>query len=109
MKRRLEDAKGRWPEELPAVLCSYNTTAHSSTGETPFKLTYGTDAVLPVEVENMSWRVSNFNREDNSTNMLVHLDLLPEVREMARLKNEASKMIAARRYNSRVVPRAMKA
>ena len=28
---------------------------------------------------------------------------------MAKVKNEASKMIAARRYNSRVVPRAMKA
>src|ERR1044072_2958414 len=41
--------------------------------------------------------------------MLVHLDLLPEAREMARLKNEASKQIAARWYNSKIVPRAMKA
>jgi hypothetical protein len=60
-------------------------------------------------MENMSWRVTNFEKLNNSANMLVHLDLLPEAREMARLKNEASKMIAARRYNSRVVPKAMKA
>ena len=54
MKRRLDEAKGRWPEELPAMMWSYNTTAHTSTGETPFKLTYGADAVLPVDIENLS-------------------------------------------------------
>ena len=109
MKRRLEDAKGRWPEELPAVLWSYNTTAHTSMGETPFKLTYGADVVLPIEIENLSWRVENFDLKQNSANMVVQLDLLPEVREVARIKNEAIKQIAARHYNSKLVSRAMKA
>ena len=51
MKKRLEEAKGRWPEELPNVLWSYRTTARTSTGHTPFALAYGCEAMLPVEVE----------------------------------------------------------
>jgi len=36
LKRRLEEAKGSWPEELPHVLWAYRTTPHSTTKETPF-------------------------------------------------------------------------
>jgi len=50
IKVRLEEAKGVWPEELPNVLWAYRTTARTPTGETPFRLTYGTKAVILVEV-----------------------------------------------------------
>ncbi|RDX76937.1 Pol polyprotein, partial [Mucuna pruriens] len=30
LRRRLEEAKGRWAEELPQVLWSYHTTPHST-------------------------------------------------------------------------------
>ena len=50
IKTKLDDAKGAWLEELPNVLWAYRTTARTSTGETPFRLTYGTEAVIPVEV-----------------------------------------------------------
>lgn len=113
IKTRLDEAKGRWPEELPAVLWSYNTKVHTSTGETPYKLTYGADAMIPVEIQNLSWRANFFDQEANSTNMLVSLDLLPEIHEVAKVKTYAAKQLAAkqlaaRRYNSKVVPRAMK-
>ncbi|KAL5579016.1 hypothetical protein UlMin_011458 [Ulmus minor] len=49
IKRRLEKAKGLWADELPGVLWAYRTTAKTSTGETPFSLAYGTEAVIPVE------------------------------------------------------------
>ncbi|RDX93796.1 hypothetical protein CR513_23884, partial [Mucuna pruriens] len=49
-KKRLEEAKGRWVEELPHVLWSYHTTPQSTTNETPFRLTFGTEAVIPVEI-----------------------------------------------------------
>src|ERR1044072_1887342 len=71
LKKRLGEAKGRWPEELPAVLWSYNTTAQSSTGETPFRLTYETDAVLPVEVKNLSWRGERASLELMQTTCLL--------------------------------------
>ncbi|RDX96131.1 Retrovirus-related Pol polyprotein, partial [Mucuna pruriens] len=42
LRKRLEEGKGRWAEELPQVLWSYHTTSHSTTNETPFRLTFGT-------------------------------------------------------------------
>ena len=50
IKARLDDAKGAWPEELPNVLWAYRTTAKTPTGEIPFRLIYGTEAVILVEV-----------------------------------------------------------
>ena len=41
LKKRLDDAKGKWGEELPHVLWTYRTTPRRSTGETPFSMTYG--------------------------------------------------------------------
>ena len=47
---RLEGAKGIWPDELPSVLWAYRTTTRTPTRETPFRLAYGTEAVIPAEV-----------------------------------------------------------
>ena len=44
------------PEELPGVLWAYRTTARIPTTETPFRLTYGTEVVILVEVEITSIR-----------------------------------------------------
>ena len=49
LKKILDDAKGKWVEELPHVLWTYQTTPHGSMGETPFSMTYGTEAVIPLE------------------------------------------------------------
>ena len=46
IKTRLEGAKGVWPNELPGVLWAYRTTVRTPTGETPFKLAYGSEAVI---------------------------------------------------------------
>ncbi|KAK4383524.1 hypothetical protein Sango_2724800 [Sesamum angolense] len=47
LKTRLGTAKGAWVDELPSVLWAYRTTPQTTTGETPFCLSYGTDAVAP--------------------------------------------------------------
>ena len=49
LKKRLDDAKGKWVEELPHVLWTYRITSRKSTGETPFSMTYGAKAVIPLE------------------------------------------------------------
>ena len=65
IKTKLDDAKGAWLEELPNVLWAYRTTARIPTGETPFRLTYGTEAVIPVEVGVTSIRQGTFNEGRN--------------------------------------------
>ena len=46
LKKRLDDTKGRCVEELPHVLWAYQTTLRRSTGETPFSMSYGAEAVI---------------------------------------------------------------
>jgi hypothetical protein len=45
------------------VLWFYHTTPHSTTKETPFTMVYGTDAMLPVEIDNPTWRRDNLSKE----------------------------------------------
>ncbi|XP_017972480.1 PREDICTED: uncharacterized protein K02A2.6-like [Theobroma cacao] len=46
-----------WHEKLPFALHAYRTSVRTSTGATSYALVYGTEAVLPVEVEIPSLRV----------------------------------------------------
>ncbi|KAL5578660.1 hypothetical protein UlMin_011102 [Ulmus minor] len=85
IKRRLEKAKGLWADELPGVLWAYRTTAKTSTGETPFSLAYGTEAVIPVECGIPSARYMWLD-EDSNTKLLSHsLDAIDELRDKAHL------------------------
>ncbi|XP_030930981.1 uncharacterized protein LOC115956840 [Quercus lobata] len=83
IKAKLDDAKGAWLEELPNVLWAYKTTARAPRGETPFRLTYGTEAIIPVEVGVTSIRRETFNKECNDDELQLNLDCLEEVRDKA--------------------------
>ena len=50
IKTQLELAKWAWLEELPNVLWAYRTTTRVPTREMTFRLTFGIEAVIPVEV-----------------------------------------------------------
>ncbi|XP_019242378.1 PREDICTED: uncharacterized protein LOC109222474 [Nicotiana attenuata] len=56
LKKRLTNSKQRWKDILPQVLWAYRTTSRSSTGETLFSLVYGAEALIPVEVGELSLR-----------------------------------------------------
>ena len=83
IKTRLEGAKGIWPNELPSVLWAYRTTARTPTGETPFQLTYGADAVILAEVGLTSYHVQNYMEDKNKEAMRLQLDLVDEARATA--------------------------
>nr|KYP54649.1 Retrovirus-related Pol polyprotein from transposon 297 family [Cajanus cajan] len=76
----------------------------STTQETPYRLTYGVDAMIPIEVGQTSHRRQVFNNEQNNHELATYLDLLDELRDEAQIHAEACKLRAARRYNSRVKP-----
>lgn len=60
LKKRLEGTKGLWADEFPNVLLAYRTTPRRSTGETPFLLTYGGEAIILDEKSLCSAQVSRF-------------------------------------------------
>ena len=81
LKKRLDDAKGIWVEELPHVLWAYQTTPRRSTGETPFSMTYGAEAIIPLETSFLTLRTSSFNPTINNELLEKSLDLINERRE----------------------------
>ena len=102
IKVKLDDAKGAWSEELPNVLWACRTTARTPTRETPFRLTYGTEAVIPVEVEVTSVRRETFNEECNDDELRLNLDCLDKVRDKASSKMTKYQLKIAEYYNKRV-------
>ena len=81
LKKRLDDAKGKWVDELPHVLWTYRTTLHRSTGETPFSMTYGAEVVIPLETGFPMLRTSSFTPDSNDNLLEKSLDLVEEWRE----------------------------
>ena len=65
---------------MPSILWAYQTTARTPTEETPFRLTYGSEAVIPTEVGLTSYRVDNHDERKNNEAMRLQLDLVDEVR-----------------------------
>ena len=78
LKKRLDDAKGRWVEEMPHVLWTYWTTPRRSIGETPFAMTYGAKAVIPIEANFPTLRTSSFTSDSNDELLGKNLDLIDE-------------------------------
>ena len=83
LKKRLNVAKDKWVEELPHVLWTYRTTPRRSIGETHFSMTYGVEAVIPLETGFPTSRTSSFNPKDNDEQLTKSLDLIEEKRENA--------------------------
>ena len=70
-------------EELPHVLWTYWTTPRRLTGETPFSMTYGSEAVILLEVGFPTLRISLFTLGNNDKLLERSLDLVDERREAA--------------------------
>ncbi|KAK1398908.1 hypothetical protein POM88_008771 [Heracleum sosnowskyi] len=108
LKTKLEERKGCWPEELPMVLWSYNTTPRTTTGESPFTLTYGCEAMLPVEIGAGSFRRDNYDPGNNEVNHRLYLDLVEEVRATAQLKLATYQQRTRKYFDDKVRARPLK-
>ena len=91
-----------WVEELPSVLWVYRTTVRTPTKETPFKLTFGTEAVIPVEIGLTTLRTTFHKEEENERQLRLNLDLLDEIREKAAQRIALYQEKMARYYNTKV-------
>ena len=86
------------------MLWVYRTTAHSSTGESLFRLAYETKVVIPVEIEEPSRRIeAPLDEEMNDVTLREELDLVEEIRTGAALREASLKQKIAMRYDAKVI------
>ena len=100
--------KGAWVDYLLEVLWSYRTTVQTPTGETPFSLAFRSEAVIPLEVGSISFRVKHYNLDMNHEGIRLSLGLLSERREDAQTTMAAFQQRTTRYFNKKVKPRQLK-
>ncbi|XP_075081050.1 uncharacterized protein LOC142166246 [Nicotiana tabacum] len=73
----------QWHEKLPFALLAYHTTVCTSLGATHYLLIYGTEAIIPTEVEIPSLRIvveTEINDDEWVKTHLEQLSLIDEKR-----------------------------
>ena len=113
LRKTVSNSQRDWHEKIPETLWSYRTSTRMSTGATPFLLMYGTEAVLPIEIELPSLRLSaaaNLSTNDDKyiKNRIASLDVLQEEREETQKKLKKYHDRATWMYNQHVRTRKFK-
>ena len=75
------------------------------TGETPFKLAYRSEVVVPTEVHMANHKVMKYQDEENEEELHLNLDLIDEVRMDTEQRTARYKNLMARQYDAMVKPR----
>jgi len=97
----------KWIDHLEPVLWANRTTPNMATGETPFFLVYGAEAVLPPELTNRSPRVQAYDEDVQEELRAQDVVLVDEARHRSALR-AAWYQQQLRRYHQRHVrPRAL--
>ncbi|GJT28448.1 reverse transcriptase domain-containing protein [Tanacetum coccineum] len=102
IKARLDERSKDCMGELSHVLWAHRTMIKSSNGETPFLLTYGTEAVIPTKIGTPTLRTTEIDLIKNDEALEINLDLIEEKREQAAIQEVKSKAKMEKYYNSKV-------
>jgi ribonuclease HI len=102
LKKRLHDAAnsngGKWIKELPNVLWGLRTQPSKPTGQSPYFLVYGSEAILPADVMWDSPAVEQYDKGISEDSIRVDIDGLEEARCTA-LVQSARYLEGIRRYH----------
>jgi len=94
-----------WGRILPTALFADRTTVRAPTGYTPFFLTYGYEAITPIEESTATWRVMDWGRvRDHDQELAARtrsFQQLDHDREVAAKNVSAARQKTADRYNDR--------
>ena len=77
-------------------------TARTPIGETPFRLTYENEAVIPAEIGLTSYRVDNHDEARNDEAIRLQHDLVDEVKAIAEQRLTRYQDHMVKHYNSRL-------
>ncbi|VFQ73394.1 unnamed protein product [Cuscuta campestris] len=105
LKKRLGEEGHKWLEALPHTVWAHRVTSSRATGETPFVLTYGCEARLPVEAEIPTFREAVYQPGQNEVDHLAELNLVEERRTLAAVKMAGNQRSVKRYHDNRVGPR----
>ena len=73
--------RDNWDLRVPTILWAYRTTCKKLTMQTPFKLVYGLEAVVPMEYLVPSLRIATFTDMDDTGDVQNRLAQLVELME----------------------------
>ena len=96
---RLNKFGARWLAELPAVLWSLRTTPSRATGYTPFFMIYGSEAVLPTDLDYGAPRIRAYDEQGAEASHQDAMDQLDEARDIALLRSTKYQQ-ALRQYHN---------
>nr|GEZ79093.1 reverse transcriptase domain-containing protein [Tanacetum cinerariifolium] len=99
IKARLGEGNKNWVEELPHVLWAHRTMIKSSHGDTPFSLTYETEAVIPAEIGMPTYHTATVDVIHNNEELRLNLDLLEERRDFVYHGNDSSHAVDGEKLN----------
>ncbi|XP_074299103.1 uncharacterized protein LOC141630131 [Silene latifolia] len=108
LKKKLKRKRGRWAEELPLVLWADKTTPKTSTGQTPYSLVYGCEAVILAEIRVPTSRYSLNSIETIDSLLQDNMVLIEELRDAAKIRIATYQQEVARSYNKNVKARVFK-
>ncbi|KAG9444536.1 hypothetical protein H6P81_015876 [Aristolochia fimbriata] len=105
LKKTVGTHKRSWDEKLPEALWAYRTTPRTPTQSTPYSLVYGSEAVLPLEVQLPSLRIAvreGLTTEECAQLRLAELESLDEQRLEAQQRLECYQSRMTRAFNKKV-------
>ena len=99
---RLNKFGVHWVIELPSVLWSLRTTHSRAIGYTPFFMVYGSEAVLPTDLDYGAPRIRAYDEQGAKASLEDAMDQLDEARDVALLRSDKYQQ-ALRWYHNRRV------
>ena len=84
---RLNKFDACWLAELPSVLWSLRTTPSRATGYTPFFMVYGSEAILPIDLDYGAPRIRAYDEQGAKASHQDAMDQLDEAHDITLLRS----------------------
>ena len=101
IKKRLKKAKDKWVEDLPNILCAYQTTPWKTANKMPYSLALGFNAIIPLKVSLLTIQTETYDANDNEEVIARDLDLADERIENALIWMTDYQKQLAKTYNQK--------
>jgi hypothetical protein len=71
LAKMTDGGRYNWVRNLHAILWADRTTVKRTTGMSPYRIKYGNDAVLPIELSNPTWQILDWERAQSTAELLA--------------------------------------